>query len=184
MTLANVRDDDPPVASPEDGSLPPATQYASVTRAWVSQTRMYVHSARLFEEAMLRHRRGRARERSRRLGLVAVEGSAITVSQVSVPRRQIGVGGEAIGPRVIEAPRVVDRLELAAPSPLTRRQLEIAQLIAQGLTNSQIATRIVVSRGTVGNHIGHMLRRLGVKNRAQIAAWATQRSSKESSPGG
>jgi DNA-binding NarL/FixJ family response regulator len=60
--------------------------------------------------------------------------------------------------------------------PLTARQLEIATLIARGLTNEQIADELVLTRGTVGNHIGHILRRLGAKNRAQVAAWMVRRT--------
>jgi DNA-binding NarL/FixJ family response regulator len=56
-------------------------------------------------------------------------------------------------------------------APLTARQTEIARLIAEGLTNGQIANRLVLTPGTVGNHVGHILRRLGASNRAQVAAW-------------
>jgi DNA-binding CsgD family transcriptional regulator len=55
---------------------------------------------------------------------------------------------------------------------LTPRELEIAALIAEGLTNAEIADRLTLTRGTVGNHIGHILRALGVKNRVQVAVWA------------
>jgi DNA-binding NarL/FixJ family response regulator len=58
---------------------------------------------------------------------------------------------------------------------LTPRELEIAALIAEGLSNAEIAERLVLSRGTVGNHLGHMLRALGVRNRVQIAVWAVLR---------
>jgi len=59
-------------------------------------------------------------------------------------------------------------------APLTRRQYEVARLIAEGLSNDEIAHRLVLTPGTVGNHIGHILRRLGARNRAQVAAWVTQ----------
>ena len=58
--------------------------------------------------------------------------------------------------------------------PLTRRQFEVAELIAAGFSNDQIARKLVLTPGTVGNHIGHILRRLGARNRAQVAAWVTQ----------
>jgi DNA-binding NarL/FixJ family response regulator len=58
-------------------------------------------------------------------------------------------------------------------SPLTRRQLEISQLIARGMSNEQIARQLTLTPGTVGNHVGHILRRLGARNRAQVATWVT-----------
>ena len=67
--------------------------------------------------------------------------------------------------------REPDRLLRAAP--LTPRQREIARLIAYGYTNAQIAARLVLECGTVANHVAHILGRLGVANRAQVAAWAT-----------
>jgi DNA-binding CsgD family transcriptional regulator len=58
---------------------------------------------------------------------------------------------------------------------LTARQREIAALIAEGLTNEEIAERLVVVTGTVANHIASMLGRLGLRNRTQIATWAVER---------
>ena len=56
--------------------------------------------------------------------------------------------------------------------PLTPRQREIAALIAGGCTNQQIAERLVLEVGTVANHVAQILDRLGLANRAQVAAWA------------
>jgi len=61
---------------------------------------------------------------------------------------------------------------------LTARQREIAGLIAEGLTNREIAERLVLSTGTVGNHLGHIMRTLGLKNRVQLAVWAVERGLK------
>jgi len=63
----------------------------------------------------------------------------------------------------------------AAPAPLTPRQLEVAVLVAQGLTNRQIAERLVVTEAAAAKHVEHILNRLGVGTRAQIAAWAAAR---------
>jgi DNA-binding NarL/FixJ family response regulator len=57
---------------------------------------------------------------------------------------------------------------------LTGRQREIARLIAQGCTNAEIASRLVLEPGTVANHVAHILDRLDVANRAQVAAWAAR----------
>jgi predicted ATPase/DNA-binding CsgD family transcriptional regulator len=55
---------------------------------------------------------------------------------------------------------------------LTARQQEVAVLIARGYTNSQIADELVISPTTARAHIEHILDRLGLHSRAQIAAWA------------
>ena len=57
--------------------------------------------------------------------------------------------------------------------PLTRREQEIATLIARGYTNKQIALELVLTPGTVANHVGHMLGKLGCSSRVQIAMWAS-----------
>jgi len=53
---------------------------------------------------------------------------------------------------------------------LTPRQLEVAILIAQGHTNEQIAHKLVLTSGTVANHVAQTLDRLGLDTRAQVAA--------------
>ncbi len=58
---------------------------------------------------------------------------------------------------------------------LTPRQLEIVACIAEGLTNDEIAERLVLVNGTVANHVQAILTRLGLRNRTQIAAWAVER---------
>lgn len=58
-----------------------------------------------------------------------------------------------------------------ALSLLTRRELEILQHLASGATNAQIASRLVVSEGTVKSHVKHILRKLGASNRAQAVAY-------------
>src|SRR4051812_32497388 len=58
---------------------------------------------------------------------------------------------------------------------ITRRQQEIAMLLAEGLSNAAIAERLVISEGTVANHIEHILRRLGLQSRTQVAVWAVER---------
>jgi DNA-binding CsgD family transcriptional regulator len=57
---------------------------------------------------------------------------------------------------------------------LSPRELEVAQLVAQGLSNSAIATRLFLSRSTVTSHISHILTKLGMSSRSQIAAWVAR----------
>ncbi|MDT0467168.1 helix-turn-helix transcriptional regulator [Streptomyces gibsoniae] len=61
-------------------------------------------------------------------------------------------------------------LEAARPVPLTRREREIAVLVARGLTNQQIADRLVVSVRTVEGHLYRIGNKLGLTNRRELAA--------------
>ena len=58
--------------------------------------------------------------------------------------------------------------------PLTDRETEILHLLAQGQTNPQIARQLVVSPGTVKNHVRHIIAKLGVSDRTQAAVRAMQ----------
>jgi DNA-binding NarL/FixJ family response regulator len=77
--------------------------------------------------------------------------------------------------RAASAPVAGDALGLADAGeridPLTRREREVAALIAQGLTNRQIAERLVISERTADNHVANILDKLGFPTRAQVAAW-------------
>lgn len=59
---------------------------------------------------------------------------------------------------------------------LTAREREVAMLIAQGKSNREIAAALVVSERTVTTHISNIFSKLGFTSRAQVAAWASQRS--------
>jgi pimeloyl-ACP methyl ester carboxylesterase/DNA-binding CsgD family transcriptional regulator len=61
------------------------------------------------------------------------------------------------------------------PGPrLTRRELEVAELVAAGLTNHAIASRLAIAPRTAEAHVEHIRRKLDVRSRAQIAAWVTE----------
>jgi DNA-binding NarL/FixJ family response regulator len=60
----------------------------------------------------------------------------------------------------------------AATPALSTREAEVARLVAEGLTNRQIADRLVISERTAQNHVQHILTKLGFTTRSQIAAWA------------
>jgi DNA-binding CsgD family transcriptional regulator/pimeloyl-ACP methyl ester carboxylesterase len=57
---------------------------------------------------------------------------------------------------------------------LTDRELEVAELIAEGLTNQAIASRLSVAPRTAEAHVENIRRKLGVRSRAQVAAWVTE----------
>jgi len=57
-------------------------------------------------------------------------------------------------------------------SPLTRRERQIADLLAQGMSNKDIASTLVISQRTAETHVENILIKLGFTSRAQVAAWA------------
>jgi predicted ATPase/DNA-binding CsgD family transcriptional regulator len=58
---------------------------------------------------------------------------------------------------------------------LSGRELEVAQLVARGMTNKQIASTLIIAPRTAEGHVEHVLSKLGFTSRAQIATWATER---------
>ena len=64
----------------------------------------------------------------------------------------------------------------AGPGQLTRRERDVAALVARGQSNSQIAASLVISVRTVETHVQHIMDKLGCSTRAQIAAWSAARA--------
>ncbi|MBC9822821.1 LuxR C-terminal-related transcriptional regulator [Terrabacter sp. MAHUQ-38] len=73
--------------------------------------------------------------------------------------------------------RAVTPAVATAHDVLTRREWQIAELIRDGLTNKEIADRLVISRRTAEAHVEHILTKLGFTSRAQVAAWVAEQSS-------
>jgi DNA-binding NarL/FixJ family response regulator len=69
-------------------------------------------------------------------------------------------------------PRGPNRATAANPAGLTGRQLEVLGLLAEGLTDAEIAARLSLSAKTVGHHVSALLAKLGVGSRRQAAAAA------------
>ena len=61
-----------------------------------------------------------------------------------------------------------------AQTPLTPREHEIVRLIAQGLSNREIADELVISPATAARHVANILAKLGFSSRTQVASWATR----------
>jgi len=78
----------------------------------------------------------------------------------------------ALEPEGVPAP---EPAQPAQPSPLTPRERQVAQLIADGLSNKQIAVRLVIAQRTAESHVENILAKLGFTSRTQIAAWVARR---------
>jgi len=77
--------------------------------------------------------------------------------------------------RLLDAANVLrEERPTPADSTLSDREWEVAMLVAQGLSNRQIAAQLIVSERTIDTHVSHILRKLSLVSRAQIAAWAVQ----------
>jgi DNA-binding NarL/FixJ family response regulator len=87
-------------------------------------------------------------------------GAAAAAAKVAARLRELGAA----------VPRGPRRTTLANVGGLTGREIEIAHLLADGLSNAEIAERLVVSPKTVGHHVSAVLAKLGVRRRAQVAA--------------
>jgi DNA-binding CsgD family transcriptional regulator len=90
-----------------------------------------------------------------------------------VERRAAALG---MAPWAARARRLVEHLDDERGAPLTPREREVAVLVGEGLTNRQIAARLYLSERTAQNHVQHILTKLGLPNRGQIAVWVATRT--------
>ena len=70
----------------------------------------------------------------------------------------------------LATPRLAADIEV----PLTRRESEVLEQLAHGLTNKEIALALGISYETVKEHVQHILRKVGVSDRTQVAVWAVR----------
>jgi DNA-binding CsgD family transcriptional regulator len=77
------------------------------------------------------------------------------VAQLRAVERRLGIGGEVPG-----------------PASLTPREREVAALLAEGLSNSQLADRLYISPRTAAVHVSNILSKLGMSSRTEVAAWS------------
>ncbi|MBW5486761.1 response regulator [Streptomyces bambusae] len=86
--------------------------------------------------------------------------------------RTAAAGQSALAPAV--ALRLMDRMRTPAEA-LTKRELEVLQLVADGLSNQQISKRLFLSQATVKSHLVHIYAKLGVDSRTAAVATAGAR---------
>ncbi|WP_067862545.1 ATP-binding protein [Nocardia shimofusensis] len=87
--------------------------------------------------------------------------------------------GQAMGMDATAAYALREQPTDTRPTPgrlgeLTKRERQVADLVARGLTNKQIAAKLVISQRTAQGHVEHILTKLGLTSRVQIAAWVVE----------
>jgi DNA-binding NarL/FixJ family response regulator len=92
--------------------------------------------------------------------------------ELSAAVRTAASGHSALAPTV--ADRLMDRMRTPAAA-LSRRELEVLELVKDGLSNLQISKRLFLSQATVKSHLVHIYAKLGVDSRTAAVAVATQR---------
>jgi DNA-binding NarL/FixJ family response regulator len=92
------------------------------------------------------------------------------IEQIHAAIMTVAAGGTAFSPDILDFIRKNIHL---APTPtfaqLTEREREVVALVAQGLSNEQIASKMVLAHGTVRNHISQIMEKCGLEHRTQIA---------------
>ncbi|MDH6287251.1 protein kinase domain-containing protein [Rhodococcus opacus] len=92
-------------------------------------------------------------------------------------RKGQGLGFDAaIAYALREQPPSTSAPTTGGSTRLTKRERQVADLIAEGLTNQAIADRLVISPRTAQGHVEHILAKLGFTSRAQVAAWVVERT--------
>ena len=85
-------------------------------------------------------------------------------------------GQKARAARLLDAAALLrEELQSSGPDELSTREWEVAALITRGYSNRQIARELVISERTVDSHVNHIMRKLALGSRAQIAAWVVRR---------
>jgi DNA-binding NarL/FixJ family response regulator len=91
---------------------------------------------------------------------------AVASGEVLLTRGELGRALSAVGEYSATLPDL--------DTPLTRREEEVLLLLARGLSNKEIARILFVGDGTVKSHVEHIIAKLGMADRTQVAIWALQ----------
>ena len=144
------------IAASRDETARSLTLLAAADRAWATIPAPLPPGLRTHHEEAL----GVARKALPAAGYRAAFAKGSTMDQA-----------EAIAFALGESPRPGPAARQDRPR-LTRREQDVAALVAQGMSNGQIAASLVISVRTVETHVQHIMDKLGCSTRAQIAAWS------------
>jgi len=118
---------------------------------------------------------------ARQRGVEAASNLEVVVAAVQTELEWVVLSGKArphleddTGVLSSSAPTLAEASPHRLVEPLTQREQEVLRLIAEGLSNQEIATKLVIAVGTVKAHASHIYRKLGVNNRAQMAVRAIE----------
>jgi pimeloyl-ACP methyl ester carboxylesterase/DNA-binding CsgD family transcriptional regulator len=153
------------------------TASGEVLAQWLNETvRLDVSPllARVRCPTLVLHRRGdRAVDFSRGRDVAAgIPGATLLVLDGATSLIWEGDADAVLEPVVSFLSRGAERTRLSALWLLTSRQRQVAQLVALGLTNAEIADRLRIGRRTVESHLERARDRLGLGSRSQLAAWS------------
>ena len=81
---------------------------------------------------------------------------------------------EVVGTTIVPSRRGPSAAGGSAAEGLTRREREVARLVARGLSDREIAATLIIGRRTAEAHVAHCLDKLGLPSRARLAAWAVE----------
>jgi DNA-binding NarL/FixJ family response regulator len=113
-------------------------------------------------------------------GVVAVIAGATLIANLLLGVTWMLAVGAGIAVFVLGevAGRVLPVQPVASPAPapsggypLSRREIEVAVLIAQGLTSKEVGRKLFIERGTVDTHVQHIYNKLQIESRPQLAVW-------------
>jgi predicted ATPase/DNA-binding SARP family transcriptional activator/DNA-binding CsgD family transcriptional regulator len=97
-------------------------------------------------------------------GAALAEGRAMSAEEAV----EYALSDQEPTPPISPTPKRPSAVEM--PAPLTRREREVASLVAQGLTNHQIASELVLSKHTVHHHVTNILKKLNLRSREQVVS--------------
>ena len=103
--------------------------------------------------------------------------SAVLSRDASPAQIRAAAAALAVGLRIHDeaAPRRSDESEFSFVEPLTERELEVLNLVAEGFSNPEIARRLKVSRNTVKFHVSSIIQKIGASSRTEAVAIALRR---------
>ena len=146
-------------------------------RIWPSKARDRDNDVAHVVTALLRLAAATAERTRERLGAGAYEADFAAGERLRLD--------EAITFALEEKPEYISA-EVRAARPrteLAKREIEVGWLVAEGLTNKEIAARLFLSDRTIESHVRHILNKLGLASRVQIASWFSRDESHVTSVG-